>query len=81
MRIVVAGQSDGLMTRRSPTAMTSSATCQWIEGTVRHGVRPAFCGKPACVRRVWCGEHAVRVFAAPARAADLGNPEQNEVSA
>ncbi|MBL7237677.1 MAG: hypothetical protein JJK57_14090 [Komagataeibacter hansenii] len=69
------------MTRRSPTAMTSSATCQWIEGTVRHGVRPAFCGRPACVRRVWCGEHAVRVFAAPERAADPGKPEQDEVSA
>ncbi|GAN95450.1 hypothetical protein Geu3261_0025_006 [Komagataeibacter europaeus NBRC 3261] len=72
------------MTRRSPTAMSSGATCQWIEGTVRRGVRPAFCSGAACMVLfgvVTCVEHVAHVFAAPARAADLGNPEQNEVSA
>ncbi|WEQ56464.1 hypothetical protein LV564_05095 [Komagataeibacter nataicola] len=69
------------MTRRSPTAMTGSATCQWIEGDVRHGVQPAFCGRPACVRRVWCGEHAARVFAAPVGDAGQDVPAQDEVSA
>lgn len=77
MRVVVAGSRRcGLMTRRSPTAMTGGATCQWIEGTVR----PAFCGRAACVRRVWCGEHTARVFVDPV-AADQDVPEQNEVSA
>ncbi|AZV39938.1 hypothetical protein [Komagataeibacter xylinus] len=69
------------MTPRSPTAMASGATCQWIEGTVRHGARPAFCGRPACVRRVWCDEHAARVFAAPVGDAGQDVPAQDEVSA
>lgn len=53
------------MSTPSPTAMTAGATCQWIDGDVRRDARPAFCGRHACVRRVWCGEHAVRVFRQP----------------
>ncbi|ATU74278.1 hypothetical protein CT154_07155 [Komagataeibacter xylinus] len=68
------------MTRRSPIAMTAGATCQWIEGSVRHGARPAFCGRPACVNRVWCGEHAALVFRTPS-AAERAAIEKDGVSA
>ena len=68
------------MTQPSPTAMIAGATCQWIEGSVRPGARPAFCGQPARVNRVWCGEHAARVFRTPS-AAEHAEIEKDGVSA